>query len=263
MSTTGQEHESAAHNTSKVTTEPPHDAPIQRGTRCLDCHYSLAGVRLGPCPECGLPIGPEEVERWAAREAWISRFRLPRWYLASVVIPVAYAIGAGIYAGDKRPAIMTLIVLGLTSAGTVATSEVLGLLGRPNDRSLARRVWLRYAYLVHLPWLVCAACALIALIIAGIERLAGTDGDALVMVSFLGLFAWAFGSVASLVLFIAIMANADHRHTLRWSRAQIAVITLAVLFQFPFNAAIGFAGGMVAGTGALRLMGIEIFPEFD
>jgi hypothetical protein len=248
---------------SKAPDTAQGNEPIPPGSRCLACHYSLAGVRQGPCPECGLHVGPAEIKRWGEREAWVKQFNLKKWYAAAVLIPIVYAIGALVYAGEKSPAIMTLIVLGITSAGTVITSEVLGSLGRPHDRALARRVWFRYAYLVHTPWLVTSGCAAIALGVAGIERLAGTHGDATLTVSFVGLVAWAIGSFCVLILFISRIANVQHRHTLRWTRSQIAVITVTVLFQFPFNAAIGFAGGMLAGTGALRLMGVDLFPGFE
>lgn len=236
---------------------PVGHTAVPAGIRCIACHYSLRGVGQGPCPECGLHIGPAEIERWTARDAWIKKFNLPRWYAAAVVIPVLYAIGAIPFVPGLHSAVLALIGLGVTSAGTVITSEVLGSLGRPHDRALARRVWFRYAYLVHMPWLVIPGCTVIALASAGIEKLTGSDGDATITISFAGLFAWTIGSFVSLILFISFIANVRHRHALRWTKAQIAVITLATLFQLPFNAAIGFAGGLTAGTGSIRLVGLD------
>ena len=232
-------------------------SPIPRGTRCLECHYSLNGINMGPCPECGFVMGEAEIHRWQRRARWMDSFLLSNWYVSCFMIPIVYAFGALMLSGRIGTGIVALVMLSITIGGTILTSEILGSLGRRHDRAIARRLWIRYAYLIHLPWLVTAGLAVISLATALVDKRIGSNGMVTEIVSYILWFICAVVSLFSMIELCGIVLSRNHRLALRWSKLQSTIITLVITFQFIYNVILGISGGAIAYSGAIRLAGLS------
>jgi len=231
-------------------------SPFPPGTRCLECHYSLDGLKMGRCPECGFEMGKAEVLRLQERIHWMDSFRLNRWYAVCFLVPIVYAIGVFVLS-DIGAGIASLVMMSITVGGTILTSEILGSLGKRNDRAIVRQVWMRSAYLIHLPWLVVAGFATILLVIAWIDKSNGSGRVLASVIAMFGLFLWIAGSLLSVIGLCVALSESNPRFALRWSKLQITIITLVITFQFIYNVILGISGGALAFSGVMRLAGLS------
>lgn len=232
---------------------PPDITPA--GYLCPACGYAAGGLRGYVCPECAHPVTDEAIVAWRARLEMAAAWRaLMLGHIGfGALIAVVYGAGARLLL-DTDAALLALACCAALYGGSIVLGLGCAALMAPAHRLAAAATWLRELWLLHLPWLVVAPAAVIALVVAALERFLGLgDGQLTIVLAIFGLAAWATVLFVAPVVWASRMSDGAHRAALRLGPVAGA-FACAGLVVLVAAAALGLAGGGAAVMGALELV---------
>ncbi|MBZ0173623.1 MAG: hypothetical protein K8E66_14670 [Phycisphaerales bacterium] len=215
------------------------------------------------CPECGRVVSDSDITRWRERERRTAAYDEQRSLLLWAVILLAYAAGGAWFGLAAEDVGLLVALLGpgaalfVTIMFGVGCGVVFGRFANEHDRRAATVLWLGRVWILHLPWLAIAPCAMVALVVAAFERVKGGDALAVESVASTGFVIWIFSSLLAFVVWAAVFNRESHKCCVRYSALQVLILAGSVLAMMAINMMIGMLGGVLAMEGAIGMMGLE------
>lgn len=236
-----------------------HTAPPT--PRCIACGYEMGPPDASSvCPECGRAL--DSPHRAAARARAALEERLPRLLLRNLVawgvVIAVYAAGAAVVTGSPVEGALTLAMLGVGVAGTIAMGWWSARLAHPWERAMFRAAWLRALPWLHGPWLMIAPATAIILLVALIDRWSYADGMLTGTMSLVGFLLWLIGVVGCLSGAIVAWGAQVRRVSLPDFGGPSPTAMGAVIALFPVVlggcSVVGLMGGATAALAAIELV---------
>ena len=203
-----------------------------------------------------------DAEQWAAREAWVARHRdglsIPLW----IAVWLVYSIGATVFArAAGMPPVRAAVLPAAGLAFVIGIGFLCGLvqagLAREHDRRAAWVCWMRGVWILHLPWLAIAVCAVVACVVAAAEASRGGDALSVQLVAGVGFMVWSALTVIGLVSWIAFFVGWSERCFLRRRGIEKLAIVASVILVLGASSLVGVVGGAVATAGAVELFELQ------
>jgi hypothetical protein len=216
---------------------------------CLACGYCLAGVPLGACPVCGEEMGAAQEVIGCNRRVFISqtsRF-LRLLALLNGVIILLMAAALTVFSNELvGAAVRVLLMLGLVGI-TIFGSQPGQVLFPKSKRRLVFMIWLRWVWLLQLPWLIMGPGVLLTIFLAerNPEKFYETDVPPLPILLLFGVvMVWAVAGLA----FAFQIRRTFSRLGLPIDGGIVALYTPAIVLMV--------LNGGVAIFGSLQVLGV-------
>jgi hypothetical protein len=216
---------------------------------CLACGYCLAGVPLGACPVCGEEMGAaQEVIGRNRRVFMLQTTRFLR-LLAGLngVIILLMAAALTVFSNELvGAAVRVLLMLGLVGI-TIFGSQPGQVLFPKSQRRLVFMIWLRWVWLLQLPWLIMGPGVLLTIFLAerNPEKFYETDVPPLPILLLFGVvMVWAVDGLA----FAFQIRRTFRRLGLPVDGGIVALYTPAIVLMV--------LNGGVAIFGSLQVLGV-------
>lgn len=219
------------------------------GLICPGCGYDLSGAASERCSECGRTISERDVYEFIERDRYTRGYA--RAWMVHVHVAVAAVVimsaGAGLVAREPAFAVLAGALTACAFAAPPGLAWGIARLARPHLRPAYLTFWARSSWLLHAPWLVIPACALIAFIAAWIDSMFDTFALAFVVV--VGFGAWGLGTLSCLLGWFELWHEARRQFGLS-EHAPNLLYGFQALVTFCGAAGMGVAGGALAAEGA-------------
>ena len=239
---------------------PTNPPPLQ----CLSCWYTIGTHDAAACPECGEPV-TEVTRRLFYRRAELSLQAHPGVRRSTVTILagialyvalIAFSAPNGWYAFTGFLATFALALLGW--AAPFAITLWLGASNRTTDprpeRKLIHLLWDRHVVLLHAPWLIPPAMAVVFLIVGAFLRIvAGSAQGAEAIVAFLFFILWLAMCIVAITEWLERWGQDVDAACLRSTRVprNAAAVSFVLFFV---NLIAGFAGAIAMLAAAWQML---------
>lgn len=225
---------------------PPESIPA--GYHCVACGYDAGGLPGYLCPECAEPVTDEAIAAWAGRCGWQGQWGrlLGRTVAGAGAVCIIYSIGVALLVRSGEAGLTALITLSALAVASISAGLLCSLAAPRGARKVAGAIWLKWMWILHLPWLVTGPGALVVVAIVACPRVVGLDPDMLMPgFALLAFMIWISLVVTAPILWIHFAHDEFVKARLltgfAWALMVLAALSVAVMAT-----AVGGFGGAIA-----------------
>lgn len=225
---------------------PPESIPA--GYHCIACGYDAGGLPGYVCPECGEPVTDEAIAMWTGRCGWQEQWGrlLGRVVVVAAAVCILYSGSVALLASSGEAGLITLVTLSVLAIVSIGAGLLCSSVAPRGARKVAGAIWLKWLWVLHLPWLVTGPGALVVLAMVAGHRVVGLDPNTLMPgFALLAFIFWIALVVTAPVLWIHFAQTAFVKTRLltgpTWAFMVLAALGIAVMAT-----ALGGVGGAIA-----------------